>query len=290
MMEPQPKKYAIISEIGFTTLASRETPLYRRVSRHWSNVEYKFGAIALKGDVAMVTASARVCPRCGQIDAVRKVSSIVSEGITTTPYQGISPLQLGDKTYLLPALREMTFSTLLTKRLVAQLPEKPKGVSWIRYLEKLPERYQRIGYLNILLGLAIFGMIVTISVIVGAGFGYLLYTPSPYGRPVIEVMFTTAFCFGCPLSLTLLGVYMILERRYFVEKVPVLKENYIFRNEREARAKRRAEQEYQAGLAKYNRALEKWWNYVYYCSRDDGVFTTGSHLVPVEQMRVLLYA
>jgi hypothetical protein len=77
----------------------------------------------------------------------------------------------------------------------------------------------------------------------------------------------------------------ILERR-----IPILDENYDWFDQREKAAKRQAKEEYQNALSRYNRAIERWWNDLYYCSRDDGVFTRGSQLVPVEQMRTLLYA
>jgi len=42
----------------------------------------------------MTTEISPVCPRCGQFDAVRKVSAIVSEGVSVGEYHGVASLRL----------------------------------------------------------------------------------------------------------------------------------------------------------------------------------------------------
>jgi hypothetical protein len=66
-----------------------------------------------------------VCPQCGQIDAVRKVSSIVSEGNTTTDQFGVAPSLTGNSFYVVGAHGSST--TDLARRL-APRPPRPGGV------------------------------------------------------------------------------------------------------------------------------------------------------------------
>ena len=64
------------------------------------------------------------CPRCNQMDQVRKVTSIVTEGVSETRVQGANPVSWGGKTYYLPVHRAGSSVTMLAKRLLP--PEKPK--------------------------------------------------------------------------------------------------------------------------------------------------------------------
>ncbi len=59
-----------------------------------------------------------VCPQCGQIDAVRKVSSVVSEGNTTTQQFGLAPNLTGRSFYLIGT--QGTSTTDLAMRLSPQ--------------------------------------------------------------------------------------------------------------------------------------------------------------------------
>ena len=65
------------------------------------------------------------CPRCNQMDQVRKVTSIVTEGVSETRVQGTNPVRWGGKTYYLPAHHAGSSVTMLAKRLLPPL-EKPK--------------------------------------------------------------------------------------------------------------------------------------------------------------------
>lgn len=66
-----------------------------------------------------------VCPQCGQLDAVRKVSSIVSEGSSTTQMFGVAPSLTGSSFYVVGAHGSST--TDLARRL-APAPQRPGGI------------------------------------------------------------------------------------------------------------------------------------------------------------------
>lgn len=64
------------------------------------------------------------CPNCGEVSMVRKVSSIVAEGITVGNYQSFSPLQLQDKTYWIGGEKEIHTTSILVQKLAP--PKKPE--------------------------------------------------------------------------------------------------------------------------------------------------------------------
>jgi hypothetical protein len=72
----------------------------------------------------MVTENPLNCPRCKQVDATQKVSSIVAEGVTTGQYQSMAPLKWGDETHYLPVQREVISASMLAKKLM--LPSMPE--------------------------------------------------------------------------------------------------------------------------------------------------------------------
>lgn len=65
-----------------------------------------------------------VCPRCGQIDAVRKVSAIHREGISVSQYETYATGQLGDKVISWPVKKEQVSVGLLAQKLSP--PSKPR--------------------------------------------------------------------------------------------------------------------------------------------------------------------
>jgi len=71
------------------------------------------------------------CPLCGQMDQVRKVTSIVAEGVSETRVQGTKPVSWGGKTYYLLAEYAGSSATMLAIRLLPPL-EKPKTL-WGRF-------------------------------------------------------------------------------------------------------------------------------------------------------------
>lgn len=72
-----------------------------------------------------------VCPRCGQIDAVRKVSAVVSEGTTSSEQIGIAPNLMGSDLYLVGL--QGSSRTKLAQRLAPQA-RRPGGVGWRIFL------------------------------------------------------------------------------------------------------------------------------------------------------------
>lgn len=80
----------------------------------------------------MLSQSNAVCPICEQIDQVRKVSSIVSEGESHTQTQGMVPVRWSDqKTYWLPGQYNEYSVTMLAKRLKFPF-ERPQGfIEWV---------------------------------------------------------------------------------------------------------------------------------------------------------------
>jgi hypothetical protein len=72
----------------------------------------------------MATEVPPVCPRCGQLDAVRKVSSIVKEGISVGSYETYMPGNLGGKTIGIPVTKEAVSITMLAQQL--QPPSREK--------------------------------------------------------------------------------------------------------------------------------------------------------------------
>ena len=66
-----------------------------------------------------------VCPQCGQIDAVRKVSSIVSEGNATTDQVGVAPSLTGNSFYVMGTHGSST--TDLARRLTPH-HARPRGI------------------------------------------------------------------------------------------------------------------------------------------------------------------
>src|SRR3954468_20178794 len=66
-----------------------------------------------------------VCPVCGQTDAVRKVSSVVSEGTSSTDQFGVAPNLLGRDLYVLGS--QGTMVTELAQRLTPTT-KRPGGI------------------------------------------------------------------------------------------------------------------------------------------------------------------
>lgn len=75
----------------------------------------------------MTTQDTSVCPHCGQLDTIRKVTSIVTEGTSVSEYETTAPVHWQGKTYFLPTKRQMTSSTVLAQKLMP--PEKPNDPS-----------------------------------------------------------------------------------------------------------------------------------------------------------------
>lgn len=79
----------------------------------------------------IVFQEAAVCPRCGQIDAVRKVSSIVSEGTSSTQQVGVAPNLMGTDLFLVGL--QGSSATALAQRLAPRVP-RPGGIGLRMFL------------------------------------------------------------------------------------------------------------------------------------------------------------
>lgn len=93
----------------------------------------------------MLNQSSLVCPQCGQIDAVRKVTSIASEGIQVGEYQATTKLEWGGKTYYLPTTQGTASKTLLSQRLLPPLkpsmPDYIKQLTWENAIQRWTEAF-----------------------------------------------------------------------------------------------------------------------------------------------------
>lgn len=220
----------------------------------------------------MVSESAPVCPRCGQIDKVTKVLAIVSESISVGQYESVVPLQVQGKTIYLPSQRAIVSSNLLAQRLMwPQQPKKPERSHVRLKPTKIPREHQTHSFLwNWVIGIPAFVLSIPVAALLG-----------------LQDIVSWLVVFGVLLLLTFYPT--LLAFRYFF---PSYKAYARWRKEDEALAKREIDLNYQEDVAIYNKwpaAVEKWQR-LYYCARDDGVFVPNqSRFVPVEQMQSFLY-
>lgn len=233
----------------------------------------------------MATESTPLCPRCRRLDQVRKVLSIVSEGISIGHFQSVNPVQWQGKTYYLPAEREMTTATLLARRLAPpSRPEKPKyeHESW----EKYAPASERARVYSFAIPLALFCLVAS-CVVAGWILTALFGENVGGGEMVLGYVIWAAISTG---SVIIVFLLMALLARVFP---PLLK--WYGDSAATKKAHATAKSIAQARYAKRLQAYEQWpraiarWNALYYCARDDGVFLEGSRLVPVEQMHAFLY-
>lgn len=71
--------------------------------------------------------TAPICPRCGQLDAVRKVSSIVKEGVSVGEYEAYYPGQIAGKPLNIPVRKQMVSTTELAQKLKPPVKPSYKG-------------------------------------------------------------------------------------------------------------------------------------------------------------------
>jgi hypothetical protein len=212
-------------------------------------------------------ATAGVCPHCGQLDAVRKVRAIVTEGVSVGHYQSIVPLQWQGKTYYLPAQRETTSSTLLAQRLAPpSQPKKPKKDDY-SYMKYASASFKAKYYLIVVLLPVLLSWIAFCGI---AGVGSLVIEGA--GGWVLATLIWIGIVIGGAIP-------------------SVLWAKKARKNAEFLRWQALAERDYNWALRQYEMWLEAMqrWNELYYCARCDGVFLEGSRLVPVEQMYSFLY-
>ena len=206
--------------------------------------------------IAMAIEGTPLCPRCGQLDAVRKVSSIVTEGVSVGQYQSVAPVQWQGKTYYLPAQRDVSFSTVLAQRLAPpRQPQKPKIRS------------------SFVSSIIMMGLIVPSCFVMALVLGLI---ESALG---IRDFAST----GPGICLFLVGTVVVAT--LLVLAIPPTRS--MLTRERQDNMQR---------LEKYNLRVRKWpqavdrWQQLHYCGRCDGVFIPGQgRFVPIEQMESFLY-
>ena len=199
----------------------------------------------------MATETAPVCPRCGRLDAVRKVTSIVSEGVSTGQYQSVAPVQWQGKTYYLPVQREVVSSTVLAQRLMPpRIPEKwnPSILLFV------------VPFIGGVVFFWIAKLVINGMLIPLVGIDTAVKVVQSTDPVVGGCIALSVFLFGCALTFVLFMPYVNSQT----------KKGELLRS-----------------IAQ--RAMQKWMS-LYYCSRDDGVFIPGQgRFVPIGQMQSFLY-
>lgn len=194
------------------------------------------------------------CPKCGRADAVRKVTSIVSDGTVLTDMSGLGfvPSERGGE--LVGILGSSTSRSVLVERLSPPRdPAKPSGYSWVGL------------FLFTRLGLALFTVAIMLAT-VACSFPLLIpiYREDPF------LIF---------IPITIFAIVVVLLLRWIVTSL-----------RRDGGTTREKRSDFPLRYQKWEHANERW-QQLYYCYRDDGVFLPArTILVPVAQMKRLLYA
>jgi hypothetical protein len=199
------------------------------------------------------------CPRCGQIDAVQKVSSILASGTFTGTVDGTAPVTWQGKTHHLPVQHQTQVTTHLVSLLkppTAPTLVRSGGGCWIVG-----------GWISLVYGIGIS------MVSIGRVFNppeRMVSAPFPFSEPWFVI--AVGFLLGA------IAVYIGIKglRR---------------KNSPRIRAQRdKVERENSVKMAAYNNARTRY-DQLYYCSRDDCVFIPGeAHSAPVSNMNSLLYS
>jgi hypothetical protein len=106
---------------------SREEEMRGEAAMVYHGYQGANGVYSIDGSNGVRGAAYAVCPHCGQTDAVRKVSAVVSEGTTWSEQMGVAPNLLGSDLYLVGM--HGTAMTRLAERLAPQV-RRPGGVGW----------------------------------------------------------------------------------------------------------------------------------------------------------------
>ncbi len=192
------------------------------------------------------------CPKCGQADAVRKVSAIVAEGTRTGETGGIA-LGLGDRSLdLMPFVSTSTSRSALAAKLAPPAkPAKPLGNGWTAAFT--------VGRsaLVVFVGLLLAGATL-------CSFPLLINTYSA-NRLLLLIPFAV-------LALFIMAAFVWVIRSAI----------------RDVRAWHRDSDSYETRLQVWRSAVERW-QHLYYCARDDGIFTLNdSALIPDTRLRVTI--
>lgn len=194
------------------------------------------------------------CPRCGQSDAIAKVTAIVADGtnLAETGTLGM-PLLANDSSLLGFWGTSTSRSTLASQLAPPAKPSKPIGYGWAIIL--LIARST----------LAVIVLLMT-SAVAALTFPFLVTVYRQ--NPVLALIPVVGIIIGSLLLLRWIVVSLIRD---------VGKAN----NQSSA---------YAVEIEAWQRAMSRW-KALYYCSRDDGVFLPSqSVLVPLSQMKPFLYS
>lgn len=230
-----------------------------------------------------------ICPKCGT-NNVRKVTSIVSEGTSTSSVSTVRQITLGNNTYHVPVQLHATATSLLAQRLTPQIEEPKKmppysattevifqyllylwtpfifGIGLLAVL-KLPKKHNKVKVPALLYTVFGFLTLLALSAVDEAG----AVTPT-------ETMQLAVVCFLPFFVIVLIYIYQIT--KVIKEELPVLEANAL-----------KSRQDNSAEIAAYHNAIRRW-NELYYCLSDDVVFNpeddSGAFVIP-ERMVNLLY-
>jgi hypothetical protein len=197
-----------------------------------------------------------LCPKCEKNDAMLKISAIYRVGLTTTDYQSIAPLQVGQSTAFIPVTRQARIQTDLSLSFTPPVRDLSGTISyhgakyprWITFVPGWKAEVDKILMKFFLVLLIVF--VVSIIAIVATG-----------GEGRVGIIAAFAFLF-IPL------VYYLSLRDSWLTK----------NNKYETLAKNQLE------------AAMKRWEYGYYCDRCDVVFAEGEgNFFPVSNFQSFLW-
>lgn len=195
-----------------------------------------------------------VCPKCGRADAIRKVTSIVREGITHTDSTRLGMSISGDNTQFSTGIGNAVSRTGLASILAS--PKKPVQPSQDGWSGIFPKFHWNCA--GSILGLMICGAVGSFPLL------FTTYRENPL------LIFVPVIIILCAAAIMIRWAWLS--------------------SRRETRKLREAEAQYPLQVEAWKHALERW-EQLYYCQRDDGVFIPAqTQLIPVNQMQAFLYS
>jgi hypothetical protein len=195
-----------------------------------------------------------VCPKCGRVDAIRKVTSIVDEGTTYTESNRLGMSISGDDTQFYSGFGRSVSRTELASALAS--PHKPTQPFRQGWSGIFPNFHWNCA--GSILGLMILGAVCSFP---------LLFTTYRENPLLIFV----------PVIIVILAATILIRWAWLS-------------NRRETKSLREAQAAYPVQVEQWKRAHERW-ERLYYCHRDDGVFIPAqTRLIPVNQMQAFLYS
>ena len=208
------------------------------------------------------------CPSCAQLDSVRKVTSIVSEGTLVGQYEDSAPVQWQGKTYWIPVQKSTAFSTVLAQRLAP--PAQPKKP--IKKNPTSPVFFTAGLTILVVIFWAIVGIVLEPALGLEHG-GLNRLLEDRLGPLSIVCSLLCVSITGGVLGWVILRAFPSLGTKLQQDN-------------------QHAMAQYQAELRLYERypiAIKRW-RQLYYCSRCDVVFIPGEgRFAPIEKMYSYLY-